>query len=111
MNNQIGAIAKTSFAILTLFVLLSGCVSIGSDKILHFSAAGLISILATCMVNEEVAIVTGAAAGLGAGLVKEAYDASRGGSGFSGEDLLADGIGAGVGTTLGYQLCHAQGGN
>ncbi len=111
MKKRIGAIAKTSFAILSVGVLLSGCVSIGSDKVLHFSATGVISMLTTCLADEEVAIVSGAAAGFGAGFAKEVYDGRSGGSGFSGEDLLADGIGAGVGTALGYQLCHGQGAN
>ena len=110
MLNQRLNVIKTGVSVVALGFLLSGCVSIGTDKVLHVSATGFISMMATCLADEDVAIATGAASGFGAGLAKEAYDSRSGGSGFSGEDLLADGIGAGVGTAIGYGLCHANSG-
>ncbi len=104
----IKSVLRNGVAIIASGALLSGCVSIGADKVLHFSASGAISMLATCLADREQAVIVGAGAGFGAGLAKEVYDARPGGSGFSGEDLLADGLGAGVGTAIGYGLCHGQ---
>lgn len=86
--------------------ILSSCASVGTDKLLHFGATGIISVLATCFSEPDNSLVVGAATGVGAGFAKEIYDARPGGSGFDGADLLADGLGAGAGTALGYTMCH-----
>ncbi len=90
----------------SLSLVLSGCMSLTSDKALHFSATGAISALAACIADKEIALAAGAGAGLGAGLAKEIYDNAPGGTGFSTQDMFANALGTGVGTLLGYSLCH-----
>ncbi len=91
---------------ISLSLALSGCMTLSSDKALHFSATGAISALAACVADEEYAIAAGAAAGMGAGIAKEVYDDFPGGSGFSMEDIFADAMGTTAGTFIGYSLCH-----
>ncbi len=93
---------------LLVLPLVSGCVTMGSDKAMHVSATGIISFVATCLADKDVALAAGAGTGMGAGLAKEAYDSRPGGTGFSGGDLLADAAGTGIGTALGYGLCHGR---
>jgi len=97
---RFGALA----AVLTL--TLSSCATIGTDKTIHFSVTGIISAMATCLADEKGAVLAGIATGMGAGLAKEAYDTMPNGSGFDGEDLIADAFGTGAGTLIGYALCH-----
>lgn len=101
-------IAKSGVFAIAMFSVLSGCASVGTDKFMHFGATGIISAFVTCLSEPEYSIVAGGAAGIGAGLAKEVYDSRPGGSGFDGADLLADGLGAGVGTAIGYNLCHSE---
>ncbi|HHS81932.1 MAG TPA: hypothetical protein ENJ68_00295 [Devosia sp.] len=93
---------------LLVLPLISGCVTMGSDKVMHVSATGIISFVATCLADKDTALAAGAGTGMGAGLAKEVYDSRPGGTGFSGEDLLADAAGTGLGTALGYGLCHGR---
>ncbi len=108
MSQNLIQITKASAMALMFSGILSGCASVGTDKLMHFGATGIISILATCLSEPDTSIAIGAAAGMGAGFAKEVYDARPGGSGFDAGDLLADGLGTGAGTALGYGLCHSQ---
>ncbi len=93
---------------ISLSLVLSGCMSLTSDKAIHFSATGAVAALAACIADEEIALAAGAGVGIGVGLAKELYDDIPGGTGFSMEDMFANALGTGVGTFIGYSLCHPK---
>lgn len=73
----------------------------GPDKAKHLQvsfAAGLLASLPTNDAGKAFALA------MAPGLLKELHDARRGGSGFSGKDLAADALGAGLGVAVGRSL-------
>ena len=73
------------------------------DKQLHMACTTLISFVAAGWASENgytesEAFWIGFSSAMFIGVLKEAYDARDGGSGFDGRDLLADGIGASLGS-------------
>jgi len=79
------------------------------DKQQHIQITTVISLMTSMVANEAGYTPTesffiGLGAALLVGLVKEGIDSRKGGSGFSGKDMLADGIGGALGSTSMFVL-------
>jgi putative lipoprotein len=72
------------------------------DKQQHIQVTALISLMTSSVAHEMGYTTTqsfwiGVASALAVGLGKELYDSRKSGTGFSGEDMMADGIGGTLG--------------
>ena len=94
---------------LLLFVMLSTSLFSESffqqkDKQQHIEVTALISMMSSFVANEAgytpvQSFWIGVGTALAVGFVKELSDSRSGGTGFSGQDMLADGIGGALGAT------------
>lgn len=79
----------------------------GADKKMHFGVSGAFGIAAISQYPNEPWRAWGLA--MIPGLLKELSDASKGGTGFSYKDMVANALGAGFGITMGRWLVKHDG--
>ena len=80
----------------------------GADKKLHFAVSFMAGVATANQWPDNKPLAIGVA--MLPGLVKEAMDAQKGGSGFSGKDLVADALGAVAGVYTTHWLIARQNG-
>ena len=79
----------------------------GEDKAMHLGVSYVMGFAAINQWPNEPAKAFGVA--MIPGVLKEVLDAQKGGTGFSGKDLVADAIGAALGVATGHWLISKQG--
>jgi len=74
------------------------------DKVKHFLGSAVVTGVVYAFTGD---MVTAVATGLAVGVAKELYDSRDSGTGFSGADLVADGLGVAAGAAVAFSFSVA----
>lgn len=96
--------AKNSIKLLPLYLILAWASAAaaedswtGADKPKHIAASAISAVVTEALFDKHLAPLERFGVAMIPGVAKELFDMRKGGSGFSGKDLVVDAIGVGLG--------------